>query len=62
MKLLNDYFSGNSREVFGQFPENLNVNRKPWENYSGLIFVKNNSSEIVGKMSVNFRNIFGFIL
>ena len=55
MKLLKDYFSENSREVFGQFPENLNINRKPWENYFGLIFVKNNFLKIVGEFSEYFR-------
>ena len=59
MKLVNDYFSGNSLSVFGQFSENLNINRKLWENESWTNFVKNNFSkncrEILGEFSEYFR-------
>ena len=60
IKLLSDYFSENSRWVFGQFSENLRINRKPWENNFGLIpwkysFVKIFFRRIVGKLSEYFR-------
>ena len=37
MKLVSDYLSENFRQAFGQFSENLKINRIPWENGFGLI-------------------------
>ena len=48
-KLLSDYFLENSRSVFGQFSENLKINKKPWENDFGLITWKVFFRRIVGK-------------
>ena len=62
VKLMNDYFSGNSWWVFGQFSENLKINRKPYENDSGLISSKIAFRKIVGKFSVSLRNIIGFAI
>ena len=53
IRLVSDYFSENSRWVFGQFLENLRINRKPWENDLGLISWKENFSE-------NCRLMFGY--
>ena len=60
IKLVSGHFSENSRWVFWQFSENLRTNRKPWENYFGLISWKIFFRRIVGKLSVNVRNIFVF--
>ena len=34
---MSDYFSENSRLVYGQFSGTLKTNEKPWENDFGLI-------------------------
>ena len=60
IKLLSDYFSGYSRLVFRQFPENLIFNRRPCENDFGLVPCKIIFWKIVGRFLVNVRNIFVF--
>ena len=40
IKLVGDYFLGNSWWVFGQFSETLKIYRKLWENGFGLIYKK----------------------
>ena len=44
-KLVSDYFSENSRLVFGKFSGNLKIIGKPWENDFGLI---NNYAKVGG--------------
>ena len=61
-KLVNDYFSGNFRWVFGQFSEILKINRKHWENDSGLVSWNIFFWKIVGIFSVNVQNIFVFVI
>ena len=49
-------FGRNSLGVFGQFSENLKIDRKSWENGFGLIN-ENNFSKIVSKFSLSVNPI-----
>ena len=50
------------RLFFGKLSENLKINRKPWGNDFGLISWKVFFWKIVGKLSVNVRDIFVFAI
>ena len=60
IKLVNDYFSENSRWVFRQFSESFKINIKLWENDFWTNFVKNIFLENCRKILVKCLEYFRF--
>ena len=48
------------RQFSGKSSVSFKINRRPWENDFGQFFEKEIFQKIIGKFSVDFRNIFVF--